>query len=112
VIVPRILTADHKQQHHINVYMELHQIASDDATFLSRVITGDESCIYGYNSEKKQQSSQWRSPNSPRPKKARHVKSKVKSMFIILFEIKGTVHKEFILAGQAVNSAYYCDVLQ
>jgi hypothetical protein len=32
-------------------------------------------------------------------------------MLIILFHIKGIVHKEFILTGQAVNSAYYCDVL-
>jgi hypothetical protein len=27
------------------------------------------------------------------------------------FDIKGIVYKEFILAGQTVNSAYYCDVL-
>jgi hypothetical protein len=32
-------------------------------------------------------------------------------MFIIFFHIKGIVHKEFILEGQTVNSAYYCDVL-
>jgi hypothetical protein len=41
-IVPRILTADQKQQR-VNVCEELRQIASDAATFLSRVITGDES---------------------------------------------------------------------
>jgi hypothetical protein len=79
---------------------------------LSRVITGDERWIYGSDPEPKQQSSQWNSPNSPRPKKARQVKSKVKSMLIIFFDIKGIVHKEFFLASQAVNSAYYCDVLQ
>jgi hypothetical protein len=39
------------------------------------------------------------------------VKSKVKSLLIIFFDIKGIVHKEFILAGQTVSSAYYCDVL-
>jgi hypothetical protein len=43
--VPRIVTADEKQQH-VNVCEELHQIASDDATFLSRVVTGDKSWIY------------------------------------------------------------------
>jgi uncharacterized OsmC-like protein len=31
---------------------------------------------------------------------------------IIFFDIKGSVHKEFILAGQTVNSAHYCSVLQ
>jgi hypothetical protein len=33
-------------------------------------------------------------------------------MIIIFFDIKGTVHKEFVLADQIVNSAYYCDILQ
>jgi hypothetical protein len=37
--------------------------------------------------------------------------AKVKSMLIIFFDIKGIVHKEFALAGQTVNSAYYCDSL-
>jgi hypothetical protein len=40
--VPRILRADQKKQH-VNVCEELHQIAPDYATILSRVITGDES---------------------------------------------------------------------
>jgi hypothetical protein len=29
-------------------------------------------------------------------------------MLIIFFDIKGIVYKEFVLAGQTVNSAYYC----
>jgi hypothetical protein len=32
-------------------------------------------------------------------KKARHVKNKVKRRLIISFDIKGTVYKEFVLAG-------------
>jgi histone-lysine N-methyltransferase SETMAR len=107
----RFLTADQKQQR-VNVCEELRQIASDDVTFLFWVITGDESWIYGYDPETKQQSSQWRTPNSPRPKKARQVKSKVRSMLIIFFGIKGIVHKEFFLADQTANSAYYCDVVR
>jgi hypothetical protein len=51
------------------------------------------------------------SPNSPRPKKARQVRIKVKSMLIILFDIKGIVHKEFILAGQTVSYADCCNIL-
>jgi hypothetical protein len=37
------------------------------------------------------------------------MKSKVKSVLIIFFDIKGIIHKEFILAGQTV---YYCDILR
>jgi hypothetical protein len=40
----------------------------------------------------------------------RQMKSKVKSMFII-FDSKGTVHKELVLADQTVNFTYYCDIL-
>jgi hypothetical protein len=93
------LTADQKQQH-VNICEQLHQIASNDATFLFRVITGDENWIY----ETKQQSSHWKSSNLPRPEKARQKNNKVKSMLIIFFDIKGIVHKEFVLAGQTVNS--------
>jgi hypothetical protein len=46
-----------------------------------------------------------------RQKKARQVKSKVKSMFSIFFDIKDNVHKEFIPTGQTVNPAYYRDIL-
>jgi hypothetical protein len=51
------------------------------------------------------------SPNSSRLEKARQVKSKVKSMIIIFLDIKGIIHKEFVLAGQTVNFTYFCDVL-
>jgi hypothetical protein len=67
----------------------VHKILYNDAAFLSRVITGHKSWIYGYDPETKQQSSQWKIPNSPRPNKAGQAKSKVRSMFSIFFDIKG-----------------------
>ena len=109
--VPRILTSDQKQQR-IKVCTELSQLASDDETFLCRVIIGDKSWVYGYDPETKQQSSQWKSPTSPRPKKARQVKSNVKSMIITFFDVKGIVHKKFVPTDQTVNSGLYCDVLR
>jgi len=109
--VPRILTADQKQQR-VNICTELRQLASDDETFLSRAITGDESWVYGYDPETKQHSSQWKSPMSPRPKKARRVKSNVKSMIVTFFDVKEIVHKEFVPTGQTVNSGFYCEVLR
>jgi hypothetical protein len=45
-------------------------------------------------------------------RKARRTKSKVKSMLIIFFDIKGNGLKELILAGQTVSSAYECDILR
>ena len=55
----------------------------------------------------KTQSSQWKSPGSPRQKKARQVRSNIKSMLICFFDQKGTVHKEFVPPGQTVNAAFY-----
>jgi hypothetical protein len=36
---------------------------------------------------------------------ARQVKSKVKGMLVIFFDLKENIHKEFALSGQTVNSA-------
>ena len=66
--VPRILPADQKQQR-VKFCTEIRQLASDDEKFLSRVITGNESWVYGYDPETKRQSSQWKNPTTPRPKK-------------------------------------------
>jgi hypothetical protein len=79
-----------KKQQRVYVCEELRQIAPDVATFLSRVITGDESWIYGYDPEVKQQSSQWN----------------MKSMIVIFIDIKEIIHKEFVLAALKVNSAH------
>ncbi|GFY11321.1 uncharacterized protein TNCV_4473041 [Trichonephila clavipes] len=52
---------------------DLFQSASDDPEFMKLIITGDESWVYGYDPKAKQQSSQWKTPYSPRPKKAGQV---------------------------------------
>jgi len=68
--VPRLLTPEQKE-HRVAICQELRQRYVDDPSFMSRVITGDESWVYGYDPETKQQSSQWKSPGSTKPKKAR-----------------------------------------
>ncbi|XP_011859020.1 PREDICTED: putative uncharacterized protein FLJ37770 [Vollenhovia emeryi] len=68
--VPKLLTFDQKQ-HRINIATELLDSVRDDPNLLQRVITGDESWVYGYDVETKAQSSQWKLPHEPRPKKAR-----------------------------------------
>jgi len=77
------------------------------------VITGDECWVYEYDQETKQMSSQWStSSSSPWPKKARQVKSNVKTMLIAFFDIDGLVHHVFIPTGQTVNKEFYKTVLQ
>jgi hypothetical protein len=53
IFVPRILKDNQKQQR-VVICTELRQLASNDETFLSRVITGDENWVYGNDPETKQ----------------------------------------------------------
>ena len=103
--VPRLLNND-QWDHRVQVCTELQKAVRHDPNFLSRVITGDESWLYNYDLETKQQSSQWKTPSSPWPKKARQVHSNIKSMLIVFFEIRGFVHKEFVPPGQTVNGNF------
>ncbi|GFY04622.1 uncharacterized protein TNCV_4417051 [Trichonephila clavipes] len=48
----------------------LHNNSNNDPEFKKLIIPGDESWVYGYDPETKQQSSQWKTPGSPWPKKA------------------------------------------
>jgi transposase len=70
--VPRLLSDDQKSQR-LEVCEELKRRVEMEPHFMSRIITGDETWVYGYDPETKLQSSQWWSPSSPRPKKARQV---------------------------------------
>ena len=86
--VSRLLTVEQKDDR-VSICADLRQRAQNDLNFMSSVITGDESWVYGYDPETKQMSSQWKTASSPRPKEARQVKSNVKTMLIAFFDIEG-----------------------
>jgi DNA-binding Lrp family transcriptional regulator len=54
--VPRLLSDDQKSQR-LEVCEELKQRIEMEPHFMSRIITGDETWVYGYNPETKLQSS-------------------------------------------------------
>ena len=58
-----------QKEHHAVVANDLIQTTTNKPDFLKKVITGDESWVYSYDLERKAQSSQWKSPGSPHPKK-------------------------------------------
>ena len=111
IFVPRLLSDDQKALH-VSVRRELKQQTRDDPNFISNIITGDETWVYDYDRETKQQSSQWKAPNSLRPKKACQVRGNVKFMLIVLCDIQGIVHKESVPPGQTENGKFYCEVLK
>jgi len=55
--VSRLLNND-QREHQVQVCTELQEAVGHDPNFLSRVITGDESWVYDYDPETKQQSMQ------------------------------------------------------
>ena len=85
---------------------------NDDPDLLKRVITGDKTWVYGYDVETKAQSSQWKRPEEPRPKKARQVQSNVKVLLTVFFHYNGVVHHEFLPQGHMVNKEYYLEVMR
>jgi len=74
--VPRVLTHDQKDSR-VVIYQELKETVINDPTLLLNVITGNESIVYAYDPETKLQSSQCKSPGSPRPKKSTYAKKQI-----------------------------------
>ena len=110
-MVPKLLSDDQKQ-HRVRVCEDTLEEIGADPDFLRHIITGDETWVFQYDPETKRQSQQWFTPNSPRPKKARMSKSKIKTMLITFFDQKGLVHHEFVPQGQTVNQHFYQEVLK
>ena len=86
----------------------LHQILFQVRENCYRMLWNVEESFWGTKS----QSSHWKGPGSPRPKKTWQVRSIIKSMLICFFDQKGIVHKEFVPPGQTVNAAFYVEVLK
>ncbi|XP_053965880.1 uncharacterized protein LOC128868138 [Anastrepha ludens] len=108
--VPKLRNFDQKQ-HSMNIANEMLDFVRDDPNLLQTVITDDESWVYGYDVETKAQSSQWKLPYEPRPKKERQVRSNVKVLLTVFFDCRGAVHHEFLPQGKTVNKEYYLQVM-
>jgi hypothetical protein len=109
--VPRQLTTD-QMECRMMVAGDLFEKSTQDLTFLTKIVTGDESFVFAYDPETKVHSAEWHTASSPRPKKSCLVKSKETVMLIAFFDINGVVHHEFLLPGQTVNGHFYVQVLQ
>ena len=109
-MVPKILSK-HQRQQRFTVCQDITEHLEAEPDLLNSVITGDETSVFEYDPETKRQSREWKSYGSPRPKKARKSKSKVKVMLIVFFDIQGIIHFEFLPQGQTVNQTVYEEIL-
>ena len=62
---------------------------------LDKVITGDESWVFDYDPETKRQSAEWHTKSSPRLKKARMSRSRVKTMITVFSTAVALCTKNF-----------------
>ena len=77
--VPRVLREDQKERR----CHDSRGMVNSDPAVLDALVTCNESWINCYDPETKRQSSQWKHPGSPRPKKARQSKSTHKLLMIL-----------------------------
>ncbi len=109
--VPRLLS-DEQIATRVNMSNDfLRRYSKDGSHFLKKIVTTDETWINLYEPETKIQSSAWRRPSSPPPKKAKTQASAGKVMFIMFFDSEGMILSHAVPRGQTVNGAYYAQVI-
>jgi len=86
--------------------------ADSDPDFFKKIVTGDETWCLAYDPTTKRQSTARVGETTPRPKKLRFQKSRVKSMLVIFFDWQGVIHKEFVPKGENINAVYYKGVME
>jgi len=103
---------DDQREQRQTIARDLFERLCEDVQFLENTVTGDESGVYRYDPETKEQSSQWKGPTSPRPKKGHQVRSKTKAMLLAFFDSEGIVHHEYAPNGQTINKEFYMEILR
>jgi len=103
--VPKCLNADQKRQRWQLSEQHLEFFRRDPNYFLSRLVTMDETWLYHYDPETKQQSMEWRL--TP-PQKIPSAKIHWKISRLDFFEIK-TI--DYLPKGQTINAEYYSPLL-
>ncbi|XP_066143583.1 histone-lysine N-methyltransferase SETMAR-like [Euwallacea fornicatus] len=98
-LVPKDLNFIQKRDR-VDVAKDIIFEAESDPTFIKRIITGDDTWVYKYDTQSGHQESEWRSPNEPTPKKPRRFQSKKKAMLTVFMDYNGVVHHEFFPEGQ------------
>ncbi|UYV64538.1 hypothetical protein LAZ67_3001139 [Cordylochernes scorpioides] len=109
--IPRFLTNEQKLCR-LATCEDMLEMTRTDPEWKDKIITGDETWVYGYDPETKRQSAEWRGQDEPRPKKSRILKSRNKVLLVAFLDNKGIVHHEYLPAGQTVIKEMYLSILR
>jgi hypothetical protein len=108
---PRLLTAD--QKHTCMKISEqcLECFNKNQTDLVRRFITMDETWIYHYTPESKQQSKQWTEAGCSAPKKTRSVPSAGKLMALVFWDAEGILFIDYFEKGKTITGEYYSNLL-
>ncbi|GFS10467.1 mariner Mos1 transposase [Elysia marginata] len=90
----------------------LWRFQTEQKDFLGRIITGDETWVYSWDPETKQQSAEWRDFDEPRPEKARRKQGALKVTYMIFFDMNGVILRWPVPIDTTISAQYYKKVLQ
>ncbi|GFV13250.1 histone-lysine N-methyltransferase SETMAR [Trichonephila clavipes] len=110
--VPKMLTEEHKMKR-LGFALDFHTRyteASDE--FLDHIVTDDETWVYHYTSESKQQSMQWRHSNSPKAKKCKNSISAETIMASVFCDTQSSPLLECMPLGTTIKAAAYFNSLK
>jgi hypothetical protein len=108
--VPHSLTPERREDR-VTSCQDIIAVADADKIFFNKIMTGGETWCFAYDPETKPQSSEWVVETSPRPKKVKFQRSRIRTMLIIFLDSHGLVHKEFVPEGKTVNAEFYKGVM-
>ncbi|GBL86311.1 Mariner Mos1 transposase [Araneus ventricosus] len=91
---------------------DLIDMADRDPNILKTIFTSDETWRLRYDPEDKRHSMEWLGPWSPKSKKARSEKSRIKTMLAVFFDSEVLVHIEFLPEGTTLNASTYVEILK
>lgn len=108
--VPKLLS-DEERETRVrcsSAFLERYEAEGD--AFLDRIVTTDETWLHYFDPETKAQSSIWKTPATPPPKKARVQRSCGKEMFIFFMDRHGMILQHRVQDRRTVNAEYYSKV--
>ena len=90
--VPHSLTPEQREAR-VTSCQDIIAVADADKNLFNKIITGEEAWCFAYYPETRGQSSDWFGETSPRPKKLKFQRSRIKKLLINFFDPQGVVHK-------------------
>lgn len=111
--VPKCFNADQEQNQAGNSKLFRHNLEPSSENIVERLVTVDEAWLLRSDPETKQQSGQWRLPDSPWAKKSKTLNSAAKVIGTVYFSFGGGGEEDIVMIDclQTVNAEYNSNLL-